>query len=56
MTKCWRGNNRIYVNYPEYSEKYLIIDGQMIYVNVAIDPGCRIIGRFLKSADGGIRR
>lgn len=52
MAKRWKGNNPTYVNYPEYNEKYLMIDGQ-IYINIAADPGSQIIGRFLRSADDG---
>lgn len=51
----WMRKNTTYVNYPEYVEKYLIIDGQ-IYINIAADPESRIIGRFLRSADDGAGR
>lgn len=53
MARNWmRNNNPTYVNYPEYSEKYLVIDGQ-IYINIAADPGSQIVGRFLRAADEG---
>lgn len=51
----WMRNNTTYVNYPEYSEKYLVIDGR-VYVNIAAEPGSQIIGRFLRSADDGAGR
>lgn len=52
MAKWIRGNNTTYVNYPEYGEKYLVIDGQ-IYINIAADPDNPVTGRFLRSADDG---
>ena len=53
MARRWmRNNNTTYVNYPEYGEKYLVIDGQ-IYVNIAADPDNPVAGRFLRSADDG---
>lgn len=55
MARWMRNNNTTYVNYPEYSEKYLMIDGQ-IYVNIAAEPGSQIIGRFLRSADEGANK
>ena len=56
MARRWMKNtNTTYVNYPEYSEKYLVIDGQ-IYVNIAAEPGSQIIGRFLRSAEDGADR
>lgn len=50
-----RNSNPTYVNYPEYNEKYLVIDGQ-VYINIAADPGSQIIGRFLRSTDDGAGR
>lgn len=55
MARWMRNNNTTYVNYPEYSEKYLVIDGQ-IYVNIAAEPGSQIIGRFLRGADEGANK
>ena len=52
MAKRWKGHNTTYVYYPEYSEKYLVIDGQ-VCINTAADPGSPVIGRFLRSADEG---
>lgn len=54
MQKHWNRNIK-YASYPEFTEKYIIIDGQ-IYYNTAADGDGPVVGRFLRSADDGAGR
>lgn len=41
----------LYVDYPEYQEKYLLIGGK-VYINIRGLEGNKRIGRFLKERAG----
>lgn len=41
----------VYVDYPEYKEKYLLIGGR-VYINIRGLEGSKRIGRFLKERAG----
>ena len=41
----------VYVDFPEYQEKYLLIGGK-VYINIKGQEGSKRIGRFLRERAG----